>query len=229
MPRTITRTANAIKNDMDQPLEVAAGGLAVATGVPAASDEEELVIAVGVAAAVVSGVTVVSEDELTLTSGAGVTAAGVSDRLRASAAGGLTVSEGVPTVAAGVMTVSTAGAGVAAAVRTVSADGVSAAAGVMTFSATMLAVAAGATADAGDVLPVSDGVWAVARGAAPFAGAQCSEIIFTAVTAKLLGEPELAAVVPCPETSMSWPTCGFRSTILPVIVNVRVVPSSATV
>jgi hypothetical protein len=200
VPRTITSKANAIKNDTDQPLEVATGGVAAAAGVLAASEDELEVAAGGVAAA--AGVLAVSEDELALTSGAVVAAAGVSDRLRGRAAGVLTVAAGVTTISAG-------GATAADGVTTVSKGGVAAtAAGVRAFSATVLVVVAtGAVAAAAGVAAVSAGVVAVTVGAAATA-AQCSEIMFSSVTAKLLSAAvELAPLARCPMRVTSWPRC----------------------
>jgi hypothetical protein len=52
------------------------------------------------------------------------------------------------------------------------------------------------------------------------AAAQCSEIMLTSVTARLLLlVPELTApIVFCPMSFTSWPTCGLRSTLLVVIL-----------
>jgi hypothetical protein len=60
----------------------------------------------------------------------------------------------------------------------------------------------------------------VAAGALAVAVAQCSEIIFSPVTTTMLSEePELVATVAfCAMTSTSWPRCGFRSTVLLVIL-----------
>src|SRR5450631_243029 len=71
-------------------------------------------------------------------------------------------------------------------------------------------------------LAVSVGVRSAIAGALAIALAQCSEIIFSPVTTTLLSEePEpVAAFVFCPMTSTSWPTCGFRSTALLVILKV---------
>jgi len=239
---TITSTANAIRKDTDQPLEGAVGGAAGAGGVLAPS-EDELVAAVG-GVATAGGVPAVSEDVLAVTSGAVVTAGIVSDRLRGRKAGVRADSDGVLTVAAGwttpsavgaavaagETTISAAGAAVAVGVTTVSAVGVAAGAGEMEFSATVLVVATtGAVADAGGVLTVSDGVLAAAMGAAA-ATVQCSEIMFSSVTAKLLSTAAgLAPVALCPMRVTSWSKCCLKSTLLVVILKMCPVLSPRTV
>ena len=112
--------------------------------------------------------------------------------------------------------------------------GVAAAAGAGSGFAGTLAVTAGVVSTtAGEVVVVLVAVSAAAGALAvgielAVADAQWSEIIFTAVTATLLSvTPELVAVVFAPVTAMSWPTCGFRSTVLLEILKVCVVPSSA--
>jgi hypothetical protein len=85
--------------------------------------------------------------------------------------------------------------------------------GVGSAAAGVPAVAVTAVLTAGVVLIVAAGALAVAV-------AQCSEIIFSPVTTTLLSEePELVATVAfCAMTSTSWPRCGFRSTVLLVIL-----------
>jgi hypothetical protein len=77
------------------------------------------------------------------------------------------------------------------------------------------AIAAGIAAAAGGGIAVPAGVLIEPAGAA-VAAAQCSEIIFSEVTAKL---PSAAPAVPfCPMRVTSWPRCGLRSTPLVVIL-----------
>ena len=119
---------------------------------------------------------------------------------------------------------------VAAAVGAGSATtgGVVVATGVVSVTAGAPAVVVGtvsATAGVGVVVlgtvSATAGVLAVAGFALAVAVAQCSEIILTPVTATpLSGVPELVAVVFDPVTSMSWPRCGFRSTVLLAILKV---------
>jgi hypothetical protein len=105
-----------------------------------------------------------------------------------------------------------AAAGSASGVTAVFVGGVAAAAGVMAFSATVLVVAAGAAA------------------AAAAATAQCSEIMFSSVTAKLSSAAaELAPLAVCPMRVTSWLRCGLRSTLLVVSLKMRPVLSSITV
>jgi hypothetical protein len=132
--------------------------------------------------------------------------------------GALAVSAGVGSDAGGVL---------AFAVTVVSATG-----GVLAFAVTVVSAAGGVLAFAVTVVSATGGVLAVAvtvvaaavgaLGVLAVAGAQWSEIIFTAVTATpLFEEPELAATFAfCPMSSTSWPKCGFRSTVLLVILNV---------
>jgi hypothetical protein len=77
---------------------------------------------------------------------------------------------------------------------------------------------------------VSAGVLIEAAGAAA-AAAQCSEIMFSSVTAKLLSAaPGLAAELALrPMRVTSWPRCGLRSTLLVVILKLRPVLFSKTV
>jgi hypothetical protein len=79
-------------------------------------------------------------------------------------------------------------------------------------------------------MAVSTGVLIEAAGAAA-AAAQCSEIMFSSVTAKLLSvAPGLAAELAlCPMRATSWPRCGLRSTLLVVIVKLWAVLFSKSV
>jgi hypothetical protein len=88
-------------------------------------------------------------------------------------------------------------------------------------------VAAGIAAAGGGVaIRVSAGVLTEPTGAAA-AAAQCSEIIFSEVTAKL---PSAAPVVAfCPMRVTSWARCGLRSTLLVVILKLWPVLSSINV
>ena len=82
-------------------------------------------------------------------------------------------------------------------------------------------VAAGAAgAVVGSMTVCEDGT--AATGAAAAAAAQCSEIMLSSVTAKLLSAaPELTAPLAlCPVSFTSWPTCGLRSTLLVVILKI---------
>lgn len=66
-----------------------------------------------------------------------------------------------------------------------------------------------------EVLVDTAGIVSTTAGTLAVAVAQCSEIMLTPLTTTLLLEaPELVAVVFCPVTAMSWPTCGLRSTAL---------------
>jgi hypothetical protein len=122
------------------------------------------------------------------------------------------VSGGEITVASGATAV---GAVAAAGALTVSAGVVTVAAG---------AAAAGAAAAAGGVLIVSVGALMVAAGTAA-AAVQCTEIMFSSVTARLFS----AVPALCPVRFTSWPTYALRSALLVVILNVLPVESSATV
>jgi hypothetical protein len=132
----------------------------------------------------------------------------LSGALALAAMGALAVSAGILAVVVGV---GSAAAGVPA----VAVTAVSFTAGVV------LIVAAGALAVAVTAVSFTAGVvLIVAVGALAVAVAQCSEIIFSPVTTTLLSEePELVATVAfCAMTSTSWPRCGFRSTVLLVIL-----------
>src|ERR1017187_2428235 len=134
----------------------------------------------------------------------------------------MAVSAGGVAAAVGVTAFSAGGVAAAAGVTTVSAGGVAAAVGVMAVSA------GGVTAAAG-VMAVSAGVVTVAAGAAA-AAAQCSEIMFSSVTAKVLSAAaELTPLALCPMRVTSWPRCGLRSTLLVVILKVWPVLSSTPV
>ena len=125
-------------------------------------------------------------------------------------------------VSEGVLTVATGAEASAGGVTTISAGGAAVAGGVTTISAGGAAVAAGVTT-------VSAGVVTVAVGAAA-AAAQCSEIMFSSVTAKLLSAAaELAPLALCPMRVTSWPRCFLKSILLVVILKVCPVPSSTTV
>ena len=137
----------------------------------------------------------------------------------------MAVSEGVLTDAEGVLTVAdgAASAGVAAA-----GGAIAVSEGVPTVEAG--AVAAGAAATAGGVLAVSAGALILAAGAAA-AAVQCSEIMFREVTAKpLSAAPDVAVPLAfCPVRVTSWPRCGFRSTLVVVILKLWPVLSSTNV
>lgn len=126
----------------------------------------------------------------------------------AAEAGVLTVSEGVLTVAAGAVPPGAA----------------EVAGGVLIVSAGVLTVAAGAAAAAGGMLTVSEDVLTLAAVAAADA-AQCSEIMFTSVTARLFS----AVAALCPMRFTSWPRWALRSALLVVILKILPVLSSATV
>jgi hypothetical protein len=144
----------------------------------------------------------------------------------AGAVGATAVSGAALTVASGVTVVSVL-------VLTVAAG----ASGFMAVSAGVLILAAGATAAApgalavagAGVLAVSEGVLAVAMDAAA-AAAQCSDIMFSSVTTKLLSvAAELTPLALCPIRVTSWPRCGLRSTPLVAILKVKPVLSSTRV
>jgi hypothetical protein len=95
-----------------------------------------------------------------------------------------------------------------------------------------LAVAAGAgSVAAAGALAVAAGAGSATAGALAVAVAQWSEIIFIPVTITLLSEGLAFAdtFALCPTISTSCPMCGFRSTVLLVILKLCAVPSSATV
>jgi len=217
---------------------------------------EELSFVAGVVAAT-SGVLAGSEDLLAVTAGAPATATAGAETLRersarrvggaASAAG---LSQGVLAVVAGatvgVTVVSAGGVANGTGVRVGSAGVVTvaaiapapaSAAGVIAVSGSVLVLVVGAAAEetaaagaggAAGVLAVSEVVLTATVGAA--AGAQCSEIMVSSVTAKLLSAAaELVPLALCPISVTSWPRCCLRSTPLVVILKVRPVPSSETV
>jgi hypothetical protein len=108
---------------------------------------------------------------------------------------------------------------------TVSEDGMTVTAGAAASEAGVLTVALGAAATGEVAMTVSEDGMTVATGAAATAAtaaAQCSEIIFSWVTAKPFSEaPELTAPLAlCPISFTAWPRCGLRSTLLVVILKV---------
>src|SRR6202011_5955853 len=132
-----------------------------------------------------------------------------------------TVALGAAVSAAGVLTVASGAAAGAA----------GSGAGVVAVSDGALAGAAAlAAAGAAGVMTVSGLVLTVATSVAA-APAQCSEIMLSSVTARLLSAiPELTAPLAlCPTSFTSWPRCGLRSTLLVVILKIWPVLSSATV
>jgi len=80
VPRTITTTANATRNQKDALLAGAVGGVATAAGVLAVS-EDVLAVAAGVLASA-AGVLAVSEDVLAVSAGGVAAAAGVAGCFR---------------------------------------------------------------------------------------------------------------------------------------------------
>jgi hypothetical protein len=141
---------------------------------------------------------------LVVAAGAAASAPGVT----AVSVGGVAAAAGVMAFSGTVLVVAAGGAAAAPGVTAVSAGGVAAGVGVMAFSASVLVVAAGAAA----------------------AAAQCSEIMFSSVTAKLSSAAaELAPVALCPMRVTSWLRCGLRSTLLVVSLKMRPVLSSTTV
>jgi hypothetical protein len=111
----------------------------------------------------------------------------------------------------------------------VSEGALTVATGAVAATAGVPAITAGGVVPAAGVLTVPAGVLTLAVGAAA-AAAQCSEIIFSPVTAKLLSAAaELAPLAFCPVRLTSWPTCGLRSTLLVVILKMWLVLSSTTV
>ena len=157
----------------------------------------------------------------------------------------LAASVGGVAATAGATAISAGGAACAEGVTTGSAGGVATAGGVTAVSAVAVTVvAAGATGmisvcasvlvvvtGAAGVVAVSEGVTMAAVGtAAAAAAAQCSEIMFNSVTAKLLSAAaELAPLALCPMRVTSWPRCCLKSTLLVVILKRWPVPSSTTV
>jgi hypothetical protein len=182
----------------------AAGALAVSASVGT----------VATAGTATFGVTTSSAVEVVL----GATVAAAAGALEISAAGG-TVAAGAAAATVGV----TARSG---GVATVAAGTAEAAAGALVVSVGAGIVAAGTAAATGGGIAVSVGVLIEPAGAA-VAAAQCSEIIFSEVTAKLpLAAP---AVAFCPMRVTSWPRCGLRSTLLVVSLKLWPVLSSARV
>lgn len=220
VPNAITSKASEIKSHKAPRLAGTLGVAAETSGALAVSEE----VLAG-ALPETSGVLALPEDVAAVTT-AGVVAPAVdfADSLRevgnrfgseASAVGVPAVSQGLLTAAAGeaasaagVTVVSTGAAASTTGVTAVSASvltvaaGEAAAAGVMAISATVVlgvatGLTTGAVAAASGVTIVSAGVPTVAVGAA--AAAQCSEIMFSSVTATLLSAAaELATLVLCP-------------------------------
>ena len=121
-------------------------------------------------------------------------------------------------------------AGAAGGVGTVVAEGAAeAAAGALLVSGGVGIVAAGTAASRGE-MAVSAGALIDPAGAAAGA-AQWSEIMFREVTAKLLSAaPDVAVPLAfCPVRVTSWPRCGFRSTLVVVILKLCPVLSSTNV
>jgi hypothetical protein len=142
------------------------------------------------------------------------------------AAGVLAVSTGVVTDAAGAAPTKAGVAAIAAGKVTGAASVEATAAGVLIVSDDVPAVAA---APEGVMTAVSEDGVRVAAGAA-VAATQCSEIMFSSVTAMLLSTAvELTPLALCPMRVTSWPRCGFRSTLLVVSLKMWPVLSSATV
>lgn len=143
-------------------------------------------------------------------------------RTPATTGGALAVSAGALAVAAGTVAAGTVAAGTAAA-------GAASVGRSMTVSGGELTVASGASAAgatagaAGGVLTVSEGVLTVAAGAAA-AAEQCSEIMFSSVTAM-----EFSALPLRPVRLTSWSTYALRSLLLVVILKILPVEFSATV
>src|ERR1700674_2909175 len=137
---------------------------------------------------------------------------------------GITVTAGAGASEAGVLTVALGAAATGAGAMTVSEDGMTLTTGVAASEAGVLTVALAAAFAAG-AMTVSEEGMTVTTGAAAAearAAAQCSEIIFSWVTAKLLSEaPDLTAPLAlCPMSFTAWPRCGLRSTLLVVILKI---------
>lgn len=138
-------------------------------------------------------------------------------RTAGAAGGALAVSKGALAVAAGTAAADAVAAGAAGVGRSMTVSG-----GELTVASG--ASAAGATAGAaGGVLTVSEGVLTVAAGAAA-AAEQCSEIMFSSVTAM-----EFSALPLRPVRLTSWSTYALRSLLLVVILKILLVEFSATV
>jgi hypothetical protein len=108
---------------------------------------------------------------------------------------------------------------------TVSEEGMTVKAGTVASEAGVLTVVLGAAATGAGAMTVSEEGMTVTMGAAAAgatATAQCSEIMVSSVTAKLLSEaPELTAPLAlCPVSFTAWPRCGVRSTLLAVILRI---------
>lgn len=127
----------------------------------------------------------------------------------AGSAGVLTVATDVGSATGGVLTVAVGVGVTTAGVPTVATGVGSATAGVLIVAVVVESATVG-------VLTVA--VVGSVTGALAVAAVQRSEIMLSPVTATLMSvEP---AVTFCPVTSTSWPRCGFRSTVLFVILKV---------
>jgi hypothetical protein len=133
----------------------------------------------------------------------------------AAAAGG-SATAGVLAATAGVGSAATGVLAAAAGVGSAAAGVLAAAAGVGSATTGVLAAVVGVGSATAGALAAAAGVGSAMAGALAVAGVQVSEIIFTPVMTTLLSEaPEIVdAFVLCPMISTSWPTCGFRSTVL---------------
>ena len=189
-----------------------AAGVEASTGAALTVSADGMTDAAGMPASTTGGVVAVAADGTLVSVGAAASTAG----MLAVAKDGLAVAAGTVASAAGVLA---------------PADGLAGAAGVLAAGVLAAATAAGAlTVAPGEGPPVVAGGAAVAAGATAVA-AQCSEITFSPVTAKLLSaEPELAVpLVLCPIRLTSWPRCSLRSTLLVLILRICREPSSAIV
>jgi len=126
----------------------------------------------------------------------------------------LTVAEDGVTVAAGAVASTTGVLTVGEDELTVAAGGAASTAGVLTVAEDGLTVAVGGVASTAGVLTVAMGAAAAAT--------QCSEIMFSPVTTKLLSAaPELAVPLAfCPMSATSWPRCALKSMVLLVILSI---------
>ena len=138
---------------------------------------------------------------------------------------GMTLTAGAAPSEMGVLTVALGAAAAGAGAMTVSEDGMTVTAAAALSEAGVLIVALGAAETGAVAMTVSEEGMTVTMGAAAAgatATAQCSEIMVSSVTAKLLSEaPELTAPFAlCPVSFRPWPRCGVRSTLLAVILKV---------
>jgi hypothetical protein len=179
-------------------------GVEASTGAALTVSADGMTDAAGTPASTTGGVLTVAADGTLVSVGAAASTAG----MLAVAKDGLAVAAGTVASAAGVLTL---------------ADGLAGAGGVFaTGVLAAVAAAAGAlTVVPGDGPPVVTGGAAVAAGATAVV-AQCSEITFSSVTAKLLlAAPKLAvSLVLCPIRLTSWPRYNLRSTLLVLILRV---------